>query len=113
MSDVMNEEKVDSGLNQGVDLVCDEMKDIEVVNEDLEKVVNEMDLEGVVNEGLENVINENLEDLEEGNEENGKDLYSYIKREEFILEIFKIEICNLFRFGFKVLVYFFSVLYFI
>lgn len=62
MSDVMNEEKVDSGLNQGVDLVCDGMKDIEVVIEDLEKVVNEMDLKGVVNEDLEKVINENLED---------------------------------------------------
>lgn len=34
---------------------------------------------------------------------NAKDLYDYTKREEFTSEIYKIEICNLPRFGFKVL----------
>lgn len=101
MSDVMNEEKVDSGLNQGVDSACDEMKDTEAANEDSEKAANEMDSEGAANEGPEKATNENSEDPEEGNEENRKDPYSYTKREEFTSEIFKIEICNLPRFGFK------------
>lgn len=104
MSDVMNEEKLDSGLNQGVDSACDEMKDTEAANE--------MDSEGAANEGPEKATNENSEDPEEGNEENRKDPYSYTKREEFTSEIFKIEICNLPRFGFKVPVYPSSALYF-
>lgn len=112
MSDVMNEEKVDSGLNQGVDSACDEMKDTEAANEDSEKAANEMDSEEAANEGPEKATNENSEDPEEGNEENGKDPYSYTKREEFTSEIFKIEICNLPRFGFKVPVYPSSALYF-
>lgn len=112
MSDVMNEEKVDSGLNQGVDLACDGMKDTEAAIEDSEKATNEMDSEGAANEGPEKATNENSEDQEEGNEENGKDPYSYTKREEFTSEIFKIEICNLPRFGFKVPVYPSSALYF-
>lgn len=112
MSDVMNEEKVDSGLNQGVDSACDEMKDTEAADEDSEKAANEMDSEGAANEGPEKATNENSEDQEEGNEENRKDPYSYTKREEFTSEIFKIEICNLPRFGFKVPVYPSSALYF-
>lgn len=108
----MNEEKVDSGLNQGVDLACDGMKDTEAANEDSEKAANEMDSEGAANEGPEKATNENSEDPEEGNEENRKDPYSYTKREEFTSEIFKIEICNLPRFGFKVPVYPSSALYF-
>lgn len=112
MSDVMNEEKDDSGLNQGVDSACDEMEDTEAANEDSEKAANEMDAEGAANEGPEKATNENSEDPEEGNEENRKDPYSYTKREEFTSEIFKIEICNLPRFGFKVPVYPSSALYF-
>lgn len=112
MSDVMNEEKDDSGLNQGVDSACDEMEDTEAAIEDSEKAANEMDTEGAANEGPEKATNENSEDPEEGNEENGKDPYSYTKREEFTSEIFKIEICNLPRFGFKVPVYPSSALYF-
>lgn len=112
MSDVMNEEKDDSGLNQGVDSACDEMEDTEAAIEDSEKAANEMDAEGAANEGPEKATNENSEDPEEGNEENGKDPYSYTKREEFTSEIFKIEICNLPRFGFKVPVYPSSALYF-
>lgn len=112
MSDVMNEEKDDSGLNQGVDSACDEMEDTEAAIEDSEKAANEMDTEGAANEGPEKATNENSEDPEEGNEENRKDPYSYTKREEFTSEIFKIEICNLPRFGFKVPVYPSSALYF-
>lgn len=112
MSDVMNEEKDDSGLNQGVDSACDEMEDTEAAIEDSEKAANEMDTEGAANEGPDKATNENSEDPEEGNEENGKDPYSYTKREEFTSEIFKIEICNLPRFGFKVPVYPSSALYF-
>lgn len=102
MCDVMND---DGGVNQGEDPVCNEMEDTELTNEDSEKAGNEMGSEGAANESPEKATNENSEDPEEVNEENGKDPYSYTKREEFTSEIFKIEICNLPRFGFKVPVY--------
>jgi hypothetical protein len=56
-------------------------------------------------------VNECVEDDERSPKEgektaieskNAKDLYDYTKREEFTSEIYKIEICNLPRFGFKV-----------
>lgn len=113
MCDVVNDGKVGSGVTQEVDPVCDKMEDTELTNEDSAKAANEMGSEGAANEatekatneGSEKATNENSEDTEEVNEENGKDPYSYTKREEFTSEIFKIEICNLPRFGFKVPVY--------